>query len=67
MRIDPSFLVLTEELKRIRYSNYLLRMDTRMRLSLLRYVLSFSISSGLELVLMISPTIYLRKSCTYNE
>ena len=67
MRIDPSFLVLTEELKRIRDSNYLLRMDTRMRLSLLRYVLSFSISSGLELVLMISPTIYLRKSCTYNE
>ena len=67
MRIDPSFLVLTEELKRIRYSNYLLRMDTRMRLSLLRYVLSFSISSGLELVLMIRPTMYLRNCCIYNE
>ena len=62
-----SFPVLTEELKRIRYSNYLLRMDTRMRLSLLRYVLSFSISSGLELVLMIRPTMYLRNCCIYNE
>ena len=54
-------------MKKIRYSNCLLRMDTRMRLSLLRYVLSFSISSGLELVLMIRPTMYLRNSCIYNE
>ena len=67
MRIDHPFLFVTEELKKIRDSNCLLRMDTRMRLSLLRYVLSFSISSGLELVLMIRPTMYLRNCCIYNE
>ena len=40
---------------------HLFRIDTRMRLSLLRYVLSFSIKSGLELVLMIKPTMYLSR------
>ena len=44
------------------FGHSLLRMETRMRLSLLRYVLSFSIRSGLELVLIIKPTMYLMKT-----